>query len=266
ILTQRAINELEKTIVHAERPDGTALKRAAAISISGLSDRSVGDLAAQGYERIADPRFKDHVFDKNIADLIKRYQGIDLRLPKGWEAAAKINRQLLRFVMFSPHIHGLNIARRMGGFAVNHPMELARYLRHGKALLPAQMDDASRQLRMEARRAGVMAPRGAKSWQQQFTDTLDSALGHNGEHVQYDPTARTNRMLNALGAPWRGYQSYEDGFWRWVSDFAVGAYHVEKAAAKNRGMSEADATAWAARRANSWAGYVLPEDSHPVTA
>src|SRR5262249_28579498 len=136
ILTQKAINAMEQSL----RKDGKPI----ALNISGLTERSIGDLRAQGYEHIDNPAFRDHVFDRDVAGLIRRYQPLALRLPVVAEQAARINRQLLRFVMYSPHIHGLNIARRMGALSLNHPIEMARYLRHGKALLPAQVDDASR--------------------------------------------------------------------------------------------------------------------------
>jgi hypothetical protein len=264
ILTQKGLNELGKTIIHAERADGTAVRRTAAMRTDGLDERDIKDRIGQGYEAIKDPKFRNWLFDSNVAKHINRYMAQDFSLPAGIEQAARINRQLLRFVMFSPHIHGANIARRYSALSMNHPVEFARYMKQGKALLPAQMDDVSHDLRREAYQSGVLPPRPSGSgWQANFSDLVDAAFQDGGDHVhQFDQPGHSNKLMQVLSAPKHGYESYERGFWRWVSDFGVAAYHIEKQSLVHSGMAEADARMTAARRANTWAGFVAPEDTN----
>ena len=267
ILTQKGLIELGKTIIHAKREDGTPVTRAAAIKTDGLSGFDIKDRRGQGYDPIDDPKFRNWLFDRNVADHLKRYMAQDVSLPGGFEAAAKINRQLLRFVMFSPHIHGANLSRRAGALQMNHPLEFTRYFKKG--LVPGvpfthAEDDFSRSLRREAYQAGVLPPRQGKGWQSNFSDLTDAAFGDSGESLHdLEQTGHSNKLMQALSAPKHGYESYEQGFWRWVSDFAVAAFHIEKEALIHSGMDKATARATAARRANTWAGFVAPEDTNP---
>jgi hypothetical protein len=264
ILTQKALNELGRTIIQAKRAPGGVVNRAAAIQVSG--ERDMTEKLAQGYSRIDDPKFSGWVFDQDVAKLIQNYVKQDLSLPKGLEVGARINRGLLRAVMYSPMIHGWNIGRRFMTLSATHPLATIHYLTQGKALHPSQADEVSHALRTEAYQSGLVPPRGAKNWASNFSDMLDSALGDVGDDV-HTADSHFAKLAQAVegSAPARVYQGLEDGFWRWVNDFGVAAYHVEKRSALHAGFGEADARAFAARRANSWMGMVAPEDANPLT-
>ena len=271
IMSQRGINELSKTTINAAHPSGGVVRRAAAVNINGKRQRDIEQFLNQGYQHIDDPKFRGFVFDSQVAGMLRRLTQQSADLPGALEAAAEFNKQLLRITMYSPHIHGANLARRMGALSLNHPLEFSRFLAERKqpfaplALIPAHKDDEARALRRFAHQSGVQPPRGAKGWLANFSDTVGTALGDTGDHVHsMGQDTRAGKMLQALSAPVQAYRNYEDGFWRWVSDFGVMAFHVEYRSAIHGGMEEAKARALAARKANSWMGMVLPEDSSPL--
>jgi hypothetical protein len=258
ILTAKALRELEQTHVKTEG----GVTRPAAVAVQ--DSRHLDQLRNQGYVHIDDNRFRTHMFDKGFARTLNRYMQQAPDMGAGLEALATANRQMQRVIMFSPTIHGANMGARAGALSMVHPLELASFLSKHGALNPMRQEEEAFALRQEAFQSGVLPPRDGKNYLQNFSDMIDSAFGDSGADVHLAEPTKQGQMLRALSAPVRGYQAMEDGFWRQINDFGVTAYHVEKNAALARGMDEATSRAFAARRANSWMGMVLPEDTSPL--
>src|SRR5262249_47467042 len=144
------------------------------------------------------------------------------------EKLADIERQAVRLIMFSPHVHGWNMVGRFGIAGVKNPLAMIAYLRRGKALLPSQMDDASHELRAEAYQSGLRPPLSAHGWQSAFVDQAHAAFGDTGEDLSLGAEGSVGKLKQMLRDRPHPYRAYEDGFWKLVNDFGVMMYHIER--------------------------------------
>lgn len=271
ILTQRALNELYETIIRTKHPSGGDDTRRAVEKLSGKDPKQAQELSDRGYVHMPDARFEGFMVDGEFAKTLGRYldhmQNNRLTSSGAFNTAANIERTLVRFIMYSPAMHGLNIAGRMGVALFNHPLELPAYLKRGKAIMPWQMDEASYELRREAYQSGVMPQRHGQNWQDNFADIQQNALGDLEDNLPQEinsMNSKSGKLKSLLENRPHPYRTLEDGFWAQVHDFGVWMYHVEKSAALKDGKTELQARLWAAERANTWMGMVRPEDTNPL--
>ncbi|HVA88900.1 MAG TPA: hypothetical protein VNL71_03575 [Chloroflexota bacterium] len=183
-------------------------------------------------------------------------------------AALSAETAAMRLIMYQPMVHGWNVGGRFLAFAGMHaatnPVALATHL-FGMTGKSAQ------ELRMEAINAGVVNHGKYANFLPEVYKQLGDAMG---EQDLYDLPVQAEQVaghspemqdLAKLGKPQGDlYHRAQNLLWTSVDNFATAAYHIEKQAALHSGQTEEQASLWAARRANSWAGYVAPEDSKAV--
>ena len=186
-----------------------------------------------------------------------------------WNAVLKTESTAVKMIMYSPLIHGWNVLGRAGALGFQHPIEAARLLTQHGPLHPGAKDEAAFALRAEAFRYGVLPH--LKFTPAAYEGKIAAALGdaelNDPAHLVEDVTGSNKALSGAarvgkvLGSP---FDHMQHKFWQQVNDFGVMAYHLEKQAALHAGASEMDARLWAGRRANSWMGFVAPEDTNPI--
>ena len=186
-----------------------------------------------------------------------------------WNGVLKTEATLVKMIMYSPLIHGWNVAARAGALGFQHPLEAARMLTQHGPLHPGAKDEATFALRAEAFRYGVLPH--LKFTPAAYEGRLASALGDadmnevpqliDELHGAQKAISGAAKVGHIVGSP---FSYLQNKFWNQVNDFGVMAYHVEKQAALHAGASEMDARLWAGRRANSWMGFVAPEDTNPI--
>jgi hypothetical protein len=274
--TAEVAKELEKTQVKVG--DGyhwAAVRR----SNDARSNRMFTDL---GYENVegAIGQYQDYLFAPEVAKFIRnasRYRDL------GWmEKLVQMEQKAVGLIMYSPLIHGMNMAGRIGAFAGTQALMgnadiLVNYLKHGKELTGEQKQTATMLKRMEAWTHGVVTPHQARTVAGDMGNAISNSLGEtklrslgvdkSGLLDQGSATMRQKLAsledLTGFGKVKSWNENLQRILWSKISDFGVGVYHIEKEAAMRAGVPEENAAAWAARRANTWMGHVSEIDQNP---
>lgn len=243
--------------------------KAAAIKLRPGANRQREEFLRQGYKQLEDSRMQGFLFHPELASNLGRYVnhvGKGLRDVQGFKQALDLEGKAIAGIMFSPLVHGLNIASRLGFAGMMHPLQMLSYLTDRKALLPHQWDDASWAKRSEAYNAGVVPHYRGKTYADNLLGKMQDALGDTED--QLPNVTRPDTLQARMGAMWDGaarpHRWVNNHFWGMVNDFGVMMYHLEKTAAQRHGLAEAAATEHGARRANTWMGMVAPEDTNPM--
>ena len=244
--------------------------KAAAIKLRPGAARQREEFLRQGYRQLDDPRFQGFVFHPDLAQNLSRYVnhvGKGLRDQPGWKQALALEGKAVAAIMFSPIVHGLNVAGRMGMGLLMNPLEATAYLTKGMRHVPAhQLDDLGWSLRSEAYNAGLVPHYRGKSYADTLLSQMQDALADVEDKL---PAAtRSDSLKSRMASMWDGaarpHRWVNNHFWGKVNDFGVMMYHLEKAAAQRHGLQPEAAMEYAARRANSWMGSVAPEDTNPM--
>jgi hypothetical protein len=186
---------------------------------------------------------------------------------KGQRVARAIERQFIKNIMYSPMIHGLNIAGRLGWAMAAHPMLVSDEIAKSLGGMPATHAARAR----EAFNAGFLPQlpfkkAGAEFYEGYGVGTGDSEaasvpglndLKNAPNHIKGSATAKAIGLGEAVS---HAYTGMNDAFWAKYNQFGVMMYHVEKRAAIDAGIPEVQARLWAADRANAWVGHVRPEN------
>lgn len=205
----------------------------------------------------------------SVADLTSKYGKYywgKVKDPAWWYSnLLELEGKAISAIMFSPLVHGLNIASRWGMGYMMNPREMTRYLlQRGAKPWDHHADDLA--LRMEAFNAGLIPHFRNKKWSDNLLSTMSDVLGDIEDQIPdsfKEPSKKTglSSFTDKVPRPMTKVNNY---FWGAVNDFGVMMYHVEKEAALKHGMLEQDAREFAARRANSWMGAVAAEDKNPM--
>jgi hypothetical protein len=241
-------------------------------------DRAMRILQDQGYVALGTRGFERVLVSSKYAELLQRATRPTRGGPGTARALADLEGTAVSMIMYSPRIHGMNMAARLGMLGAMHPIETLRWFKHGLIQKPNVTQIGHEEFRMEAWRAGVIPPKRDMTglhgggFADQFARTLSGLTGDID--LQQTPMIRDMANSSAVAKGSSGAKQVlgrvrdllwgrQSDLWSWVSDFGVMAYHLEKQAAVHGGMAEADAEMYAARRANSWMGHVAPEDTNP---
>jgi len=265
VKTAQALKEWERTIVTFTDKEGVTRQGAAAVAAN--NSREMAGLRDLGYRRIDDPKFQKWLFAPHMADLLERAttHGSALSANAASKAALDLEGLAVSTIMWSPAMHAMNIAGRASILWARHPIDFTLQLMHG-FLHPGAVDDAAYALRSEAFNAGVLPRSRNLGFTGQVQGTLTNVLGDDPEaeyNLHAQPAGKLNRILHEHHVA-KAHDTMNNYFWSFVNDFGVMAYHVEKKSALARGLDEESARLWAARRANTYAGFVAPEDTNPL--
>ena len=254
------------------------------IIIKPQSLNQTAELTKQGYHTLEAPLFGSvggkqpwlfHPDVQTLSDVTsqagKYYWGKKVA-DAGWWYNQLLNLEgkSIAAIMFSPLVHGLNMATRWGmGYTMNL-QEMTHYL-FQRGAKPWNKDADSLAMRMEAYNAGVLPHVRNRNYADNLLSTMSDALGDIEDQLPdaFRETTRKGQFASLMDKRPRPMPHVNNFFWGAVNDFGVMMYHLEKTAAmKDRailgpGMTEADAREFAARRANSWMGAVAAEDRNP---
>ena len=244
--------------------------KVAAIKLRPGDTRQLEEFRRQGYQHLGeDTRFRNYVFHPALTKDLQRYVNHvskGLRDKDGWRTALRLEGMAVAGIMLSPMVHGLNMAGRMGMAALENPIQMASYLKNGRALWAHQWDDESWALRSEAYNSGLIPHYQGTTYADNLLSKMQDALADTEDQL---PNAmrsdtRANRMREFVDPAVRAHRTVNNHFWGKVNDFGVMMYHLEKTSALRNGLEESAAREYAARRANSWMGSVAPEDTNPM--
>lgn len=273
IHSSSAIQELLDQQVKAANPaGGQPLIAKAAYRVSDDS-RQNDAMRQMGYRQIPNgpAHFQNLWVHPELADLLDRSIS---RVKQGnaLTPLLDIERKAVQSIMYSPMIHGANMAGRVTTFALTHPLLFADYLKNGGALKPSMDDIQSTMMRLEAWDHGVLPYQHGNPAGENLR-AMGNALGDTDLHAPLNGTDLQNATekekamagLAPIGAAPKGnlLARANNYMWSYINDFGTAAYHIEKEAAMRAGVPEQDAALWAARRANTWMGHVAPEDANP---
>lgn len=273
--------DLNRYIDHVKLPDFPeyVATDGRKLVIKPESLNQIADLTAKGYHTLEAPLFGTvrgshpwlfHPDVKTISDLTSaagKYWWGRVKSPEWWwHTSLAMEGRAIAQIMFSPLVHGMNIASRWGmGFMMN-PREMTRYM-FQKGAKPWNHEEDDLATRMEAFNAGYLPHMRNKNYTDNLLSTMSDAFGDIEGTLPKDFKEAEGR-LGQVSAMWhtrpRPVQKANNFFWGTVNDFGVMMYHLEKTAATKAGMAEQDAREFAARRANSWVGAVAPEDTNPL--
>lgn len=233
------------------------------LAVRATTSRRVNIYRGLNYDGLPGRQFEGWLFHPDIAADMKRYverpEGLD-KAP-GLKQARKAESFLVHATMYSPLLHGMNMAARFGAGVLSNPFEFLHLLTEGVPLTPAQRDAVANRFREQAIEWGGVPETRGKSYFDNLSGRLDAALGHVDEELGTTAPKAAHDM-------WGGYQHYRkavnDYFWAQVRDFSVLMTHLEYRAARRHGFSETDARLWAGQRGKTWAGLVNPEDQNAV--
>jgi hypothetical protein len=268
---------LERYIDHVKLPHYPDLVaadgRKLALKIADHSPAQIEELMRQGYHELENPLLKSKFL---VHPNIEKYSDLMSEKSKYWwgnltDPSYMYNKMLnlegksIAAIMFSPLVHGLNIASRWGMGYLMNPQEMTHYLfqQGGK---PWNKDEASWALRSEAYNSGLVPHHQNHSYADNLLSTMSDSLGDLEEQLPKALKAddRRGRWSQLWEDRPRPMHQVNNHFWGAVNDFGVMMYHMEKTGALKAGMLEQDAREFAARRANSWMGAVAPEDTNPL--
>lgn len=254
-----------------------------------LAGMGLQELSEMGYRTPASPWFNKISVNPEMASLLEKGS----RLSQTWLTREGFTRALLRLeadavkgIMYSPMIHGINMAGRLGAYWLSHPLAVTKHITRGgpgktlerlKGVInPSNygVDDEDFFLRLEAARDGAMPFTNRPNWASEVLGASADALGESGigeyPHLMEDTApawARRAGLSTVYGMGKKvgsGYNQLNNILWRNVSDFGVMVHHIEKEALLKTGKFDAySAGHLAGRRANSWMGHVAPEDANP---
>lgn len=274
--TAEIVKELEKTQVKVgDKFNWAAVKR----SKDTKENKLFLDLGYQPAEG-AMGRYQDYLFAPEVAKFINRASKYrDL----GWmEKIVQLEQKMVGLIMYSPLVHGMNMAGRIGAFGGTQALMgngdlLVNYLKHGKDLTTEQKQTSWMLKKMEAYAHGVVTPHQAREVAGDMGSGISNSLGdtkmptlgidkagllsRGSETVKQKLAALED--LTGFGKVNSFHENMQRILWNKISDFGVGVYHIEKEAAMRGGVPEDNAAAWAARRANTWMGHVSEVDQNP---
>src|SRR5262249_53749421 len=216
VATARALRELEQTVIHTTHPQGGRVVRHAAIAPK--SNREREEMLKQGYVHIDDPKFSGHLFDGEFAKDLNRYvahvANHQANNPGWFNTLLAIERKLVSWIMFSPTIHAMNVAGRMGMFTLMNPLSAVHYLKYAKPMLAHRADEDTYDLSREAIESGVLPHVRHKGWADNVMNTMQDVHGDVEDPIQaLDKTTKQGRLGELLGKVNRGYHGVNDYFW-----------------------------------------------------
>src|SRR5215472_1250459 len=145
------------------------------------SNRQRQGFLNEGYQYIEDPRFNAYVFHPDVASNLNRYikhmASARHEDSKFWQTALKIEGIIVAGIMYSPVIHGMNIAGRMGMAGLMHPLEMENYLLTGKRMPEELREEHAMAMRMEAYNGGVMPHFANARWGDQVVSKMQDEYG-----------------------------------------------------------------------------------------
>jgi hypothetical protein len=260
--TDMAIRDLQGAIIEDR---GMQLQ----VAYSGPQSRETEQfMKNRGYVHLSGGAHQEVRWHPQAAKLLDRYRDVISGGGPGMNRKLRAaERVFIKYIMYSPMIHALNMAGRMGWGMLSDPV--AFYQDLSKALGMPAAEHAART--REAFNAGLLPQMpfkksGAEFYDQFGVGTGDSEaasvpgvndLKNAPENVKGSPTAKGLGIGEAIS---HAYGGINDVFWARYNQFGVMMYHVEKQKAMRAGIPEAQARLWAADRANAWIGHVRPEN------
>jgi hypothetical protein len=252
------------------------------------NDREWRRVTAQGYSQIKVPGFQHVLVNAQYGQLLEdaaRAQSLG-----HFKKLAELENKAVTMIMYSPRIHGLNMAARLGIAFALHPLEVSRWFgegllqKGGLSQLGLRGTDriGAEEYRMIPRRYGLVPPnpdlgKYSGGW-------ADSYIAKVGDLFGDTDLGRTplNRDMSAVSAVAKASSGAKEvmgnmrdllwgkqsELWSWVSDFGNMMWWIEYAAAQRGGtfagkLGAEEAARYATARANSWMGHVAPVDWNP---
>lgn len=337
--SKQAVQMLQQTQLKTK----AGIIKRAAYDLSGLEQRQREELVNLGFRTAAAPGYDRVLWHPDVAEWIDRATGKPSALADApvLRDLLRLERAMVKLVMYFPTVHGMNMAGRMGSYWMSRLLTTdplgatTALLRGGGArtqlgiAFPVTtvpdvvkhggrhwygVDREQTQRRLEAFNAGVIAPSRASRFGSEYAASLAEMTGDMrwlDETVARErpsgtsPAARLVKAGKVVNA-WRNHQN--ELFWSLINDWMVSVYEIEKeqalrtmgldpnrlqaardelktarTALEDRPSDEAaarlqnlqrevveheaahrNASLWAARRANTWGGHVLPEDWNPI--
>ena len=281
IASKRAVNDLLSTVGHDGREIAT---------LRPANARAYAALVKQGYRAIDVPGFQHVMVNKEYGDLLEKAQ---VAVQKGGlnllQTLADIEGKSVAMIMYSPRIHGMNMALRLGMGFLMHPVEVSNWFAAGMmqkgGLSQFGLQGVTRigpePFRMIPRNYGLVPPSTHLGAAGMWADSANSGLGKLFGDIDMQRVPLVKDMQNSpelakasdgakavLGSVKDLLWGKQSDLWSWVSDFGNMMWWVEYSAARRGGMIapglEHEAAArYATLRANSWMGHVSPVDSNP---
>jgi hypothetical protein len=252
------------------------------------NDREFDMLRSQGYRGINVPGFQHVLVNDQYGKLLE--DATKAKNLGAFKKVADLENQAVTMIMFSPRIHGMNMAARLGVAFAMHPMEVSRWFAEGllqkgglsQLGLRGVTQIGHDEMRMIPRRYGLVPPNPhtgsyGGGWADSYIAKAgelfaDSDIGRvplvrdmvNSSEVA-KASSGAKQVLGTMRDLLWGKQS---DLWSWVSDFGNMMWWIEHAAAQRGGMlgsrlSGEEAARYATARANSWMGHVAPFDWNP---
>ncbi|MFI5091658.1 MAG: hypothetical protein ACHP7P_16585, partial [Terriglobales bacterium] len=308
IASKRAVNDLLSTVGKDGREIATPRP---------TNERAYAQLVRQGYRAIDVPGFQHVMVNKEYGDLLEKAQqavanfkgepesllkllgdpaalgkAVGKRLTDPAQLArdlADLEGKSVAMIMYSPRIHGMNMALRLGMGFLMHPVEVSNWFAAGMmqkgGLSQLGLKGVTRigpeEFRMIPRRYGLVPPSTHLGAAGMWADSANSGLGKLFGDIDMQRVPLVKDMANSpelakasdgakavLGSVRDLLWGRQSDLWSWVSDFGNMMWWIEYAAARRggliaKGMDHEAAARYATLRGNSWMGHVSPVDSNP---
>ncbi len=264
-------------------------KNGKALAIEAPTNDRARDLARlQGYRSLNVAGFGHVMVDAQYGKLLE--DATKAKSLGQFQKLADLENQAVTMIMYSPRIHGMNMAARLGVAFASHPLEVSRWFAAGlmqkgglsQIGLRGVTQIGHNEMRMIPRRYGLVPPnphvgKYAGGWADSYLAKAgdlfgDSDIGRiplvrdmaNSSEIAKASSGAKQVMGNIRDILW-GKQS---DLWSWVSDFGNMMWWIELAAAQRGGLLGSrlggeEAARYATARANSWMGHVAPVDWNP---
>jgi hypothetical protein len=276
--SHQAVFQWSNTFIrHQAGEAGTAVRAAYR---GGMPSRQREYLVkTMGYKTLDASGFRDVLWHPSVA---KNLQTVMDRLKTPESAglaklARNVERWAVKNIMYSPMIHSMNMAGRMGWYWTANPLAFTQQLLHTIKADHQPLSDRLLEHGLredEAHQAGVLPPASFKRGGTEYFRGPSLATGDQdigsfpGKTTLEDAPQNLKQSQTAsllgLGQPQGWYSHLNQTMWNGIHNFQVAVYHVEKQKALHAGIDETRARLWAADRANAWGGHVRPEnwDAH----
>ena len=281
IASKRAVNDLLSTVGKDGREIATPRP---------TDQRAFDALFRQGYRGIDVPGFSHVMVNKEYGDLLEKAQeAVQRGGPNLLQTLADIEGKSVAMIMYSPRIHGMNMALRLGMGFLMHPVEVSNWfaagMMHQGGLSSFGLKGVTRigpeEFRMLPRRYGLVPPSTHMGAAGMWADSANSGLGKLFGDVDMQRVPLVKDMANSpeiakasdgakavLGSVKDLLWGKQSDLWSWVSDFGNMMWWIEYASARRGGlvapgMEHEAAARYATLRGNSWMGHVSPVDSNP---
>lgn len=246
-------------------------------------------LGRQGYRAIKVSGFGHVLVDDQYGKLLEqatRKPGEGF--PAWLRRIANVEGAAVAMIMYSPRIHGMNMAARLGTAFAMHPQEISRWFGEGLLQkgglsqfgLKGVTQIGHEEYRMIPRRYGLVPPnpeKGVSGFAEGYINKIGDLFGDTD--IGRTPLLRDMAGSDAIAKGSSGAKAVlgtvkdlawgrQSDLWSWVSDFGNMMWWIEYAAARRggtvaSGLEHEEAARYATARANSWMGHVSPVDTNP---